>query len=350
MNEFLLVFAEVLRQSLFIVVPLIIVALAGLFSERSGVVNIALEGIMTIGAVFGIYATNIAFYTESGTPVTGMNLFYIGLIVAVLAGIIFSLLHAYASIHMKANQIISGTALNLFAPAFGIFIAKLLLPMESGKIRFPKTEFYLREVPFPKIPDIPVIGDLMEFIQNAFFTKTYPSLYIGFIVLIISYIVLYKTRFGLRLRSCGENPQASDAAGINVYKMRYTGVIISGGLAGMGGYFLFIPISSNFDPSFGAIGVGFLALAVMISGQWKPSRILLFAFIFGFTARMSDMTSIIPFLKNLQVSSDFSLNAELKTPILKMVPFIVTLVVLVFTSRNSAGPKAAGEPYDAGKR
>ena len=166
------------------------------------------------------------------------------------------------------------------------------------------------------------------------------SVYVGFFILIIAYIVLYKTKFGLRIRSCGEFPQAADAAGINVKKMRYTGVIISGALAGLGGLFYIVPITGAYDANYAVYGYGFLALAVLISGQWKPFRILVIALLFGFVSKIASMTVLIPFIDNM----------DLPTEILFALPYFVTLIVLAFTSKNSQAPKAVGEPYDPGKR
>lgn len=334
MGDFFSVFFDIIRISLFVAVPLVIVALAGLFSERSGVVNIALEGMMVMGAFIGAFVMG-GIYNATGLD--GNPLFFIGMIIAILAGMAFSLFHAYASVSMKANQIISGTALNLFAPAFAIFMANAITGF--SKIRYPSITFFVREAKINlglftiNLSKIPVLGPIL-------FTKTYISVYIGVIILIGVYIVLYKTRFGLRLRSCGEHPQAADAAGINVYKMRYAGVIISGALAGLGGLFYIVPITGNYDASFSVSGYGFLALAVLISGQWKPMRILVVALLFGFASKVATMTSLIPLLGNL----------NLDTEILRMLPYVATIVVLAFTSKSSAAPKAAGEPYDPGKR
>lgn len=328
--DFIETFATIFRLSLFIVVPLVIVALAGLFSERSGVVNIALEGIMVFGAIISALVMGVLY---ENTAIGGQLLFIIGMLVAIAAGMLFSLLHAFASVNMKANQVISGTALNIFAPAFGVFLARGLFG--ESKIGYPTREFYIKNVELfgMDLSEIPLIGPM-------FFEKTYISVMVGFLVLIVAYIVLYKTRFGLRLRSCGEHPQASDSAGVNVYRMRYAGVLISGALAGLGGLIYIVPITSNYDPLYGVSGYGFLALAVLISGQWKPGRILIMAFIFGFFAKLSNTAVLIPFIDNM----------DLSTETLRIIPFIVTLVILALTSRNSKGPKAAGEPYDAGKR
>lgn len=316
---------QILRLSLFVAIPLLVVALAGLFSERSGVTNIALEGIMVIGAFTSAYFMGVI---NEATGLEGNTLFFIGMVIAIFFGVVLSLLHAYASVSMNADQIISGTAINMFVPAFAVFIAQAITGY--SKVSYPNNSFFVRET---FLSDLPVLGPIL-------FTKTFISVYIGFFILIVAYIVLYKTRFGLRLRSCGEFPQAADAAGINVKKMRYTGVIISGGLAGLGGLFYIVPITGLYDANFAVYGYGFLALAVLISGQWKPFRILIIALIFAFFLRIGSMTALIPFLDNM----------DLPTEVMFALPYLVTLIVLAFTSRNSQGPKAVGEPYDPGKR
>lgn len=311
----------IVQQTMYFAIPLLIVALGGMFSERSGVVNIALEGIMTIGAFSSIF-----FINQLQGVMRGQSLLLLAILVAGLSGIIFSLLHAYASINMKADQVISGTALNMFAPAFAIFTARMFQGVQQ--ITFINT-FYIKKVPF--LGDIPVIGRL--FFQNAYITT-----YIGFLILVISAMVLYKTRFGLRLRSCGEHPQAADSVGINVYRIRYAGVMISGMLGGIGGLVFVVPTSTNFNAT--VAGYGFLALAVLIFGQWKPVRILYAAFFFGLMKTISASYSGIPFLSGLGISSS----------IYKMIPYIATLIVLAFTSRKSQAPRAAGIPYDKGMR
>ena len=210
------------------------------------------SGIMTMGAF-----TSILFLNLTGGIMSGQWQLILGILVAMVTGALFSLLHAYAAINMKADQTISGTALNMFAPAFAIFVARIIQGVQQ--VQFVNT-FRIAEVPI--LSKIPVIGDL-------FFKNTYITTYLGFIILIISAIVLYKTKFGLRLRACGEHPQAADAAGINVYRIQYSGVIISGALAGLGGLVFVVPTSTNFNAT--VSGYGFLALAVLIFGQWKPS-------------------------------------------------------------------------------
>lgn len=311
----------IVQQTMFFAIPLLIVALGGLFSERSGVVNIALEGIMIIGAFCSILFINL-FQNK----LSGQALLILAILVAGASGMFFSLLHAYASINMKADQTISGTALNMFAPALAIFIARMIFGVQQ--INFNDT-FLIKKIPF--FGDIPVIGPML--FQNAYITT-----YIGFAILAISGAVLYKTRFGLRLRACGEHPQAADSLGINVYKVRYVGVLLSGLLGGIGGLIFIIPTSTNFNAS--VAGYGFLALAVLIFGQWKPYRIFFAALFFGFMKAISSSYSGIPFL----------LASGIPNSVYKMLPYIATLVLLAFTSKNSQAPRAAGIPYDKGKR
>ena len=319
----------IIQQMMFFSIPLLIVALGGMFSERSGVVNIALEGIMIVGAFVGVlfmYFTQNVDGGGTATNIPAQLLLLIALLIAGASGIIIALPHGYASIHMKANQVISGTAINMFAPAFAIYAARMIRTVQT--IPF-NNVFYIESVPL--LGDIPVIGPF-------FFQKTYITTYLGFVILIAAWIVLYKTPFGLRLRSCGEHPQAADSVGINVYKMRYVGVMLSGALAGVGGLVFVVPTSVTFDAT--VAGYGFLALAVLIFGQWKPVRILLAAFFFGLMKTISVAYTSISFLNSLPIAS----------AVYKMIPYIATLVVLAFTSRNSMAPKASGEPYDKGSR
>jgi len=309
------------QQTMFFSIPLLIVALGGMYSERSGVVNIALEGIMITGAFAGIFFINTFQGVLPGQPIL-----ILGILVAAAAGMLISLTHAYASVNMNANQIISGTAINMFAPAFAIYVARMLRTVQ--------------QIPFMnqfRISNVPVLGQI-PVIGNLFFQNTYLTTYLGFIILAVSWFVLYNTRFGLRLRSCGEHPQAADSVGINVYKIRYAGVTISGALAGIGGLVFVIPTSTNFNAT--VSGYGFLALAVLIFGQWKPSRIVVSAFFFGLMKTIAAAYSGIPFLATLGVPND----------VYKMIPYLATLVVLAFTSKTSQAPRAAGVPYDKGSR
>ena len=291
----------IFQQTMLFTIPLMIVALGGMFSERSGVVNIALEGIMTMGAFTGILFLN-------------------------MTGAVFAFFHAYASINMKANQTISGTALNMFAPAFAIFVARVIQGVQQ--IQFNNT-FRIESVPL--LGSIPFFGPLL-------FQNTYITTYLGVAILILSTLVLYRTRFGLRLRSCGEHPQAADAAGINVCRMQYAGVLISGVLGGLGGLVFVVPTSTNFNAD--VAGYGFLALAVLIFGQWKPVKIMWASLFFGLMKAVAAAYSGIPFLAATGIPSY----------VYKMIPYVATLIVLVFTSRNSQAPRASGVPYDKGQR
>ena len=313
----------VVQQMMLFSIPLLIVALGAMYSERSGIINIAMEGIMLMGAFAG---TLFLKFTD-GT-MSGQVQLILAILISAVVGIVFSLLHAYASINMKADQTISGTALNMFAPAFAIFTARIVQPEHVQQVQFTNT-FRIAKVPI--LGDIPVIGDML--FKNAYITT-----YIGFVILAVATYALYKTRFGLRLRACGEHPQAADSVGVNVYRMQYAGVIISGALGGIGGLVFVVPTSTNFNAT--VAGYGFLAIAVLIFGQWKPIRILFASFFFGLMKTIAASYSGIPILVDLGIPSYFY----------KMTPYIATLIVLVFTSKNSQAPKAEGIPYDKGAR
>lgn len=300
-------------------IPLLITALGALFSERSGVVNIGLDGLMIIGSFAG--AVTILFLQDSMTN----NLpIWIGLVVSALAGMLFSLLHAFASINLKADQVISGTAINMMAGALTIFLARNITGSGNVNIRNPLIQ---RDIPV--LSDIPVIGDLL-------FTKTYATTWVVLLILVILTFILYKTSFGMRLRACGEHPQAADAAGVNVYRMRYFGVMISGALSGLGGGVILVTYQGEFTGS--VAGLGFLALAALIFGQWKPLGILGATLFFGFASTVANVSQVIPEL------------SVIPPVFLKIFPYVMTLVALVVFSKKSQAPKAAGELFDAGKR
>ena len=313
-----------MQQTFFFMMPLLIVALGGMFSERSGVVNIALEGKMLLGAFTSIFFINRIQGSE--IALDGHALLLAALVVAAATGMFVALFHAYASVSLNANQIISGVAINMFAPAFAIYVARIF--GDTQQVFFNNT-FRIDVMPF--FGDIPVIGPL-------FFTNTYLTTYLGFVILAVSYFTLYKTKFGLRLRACGEHPQAADSVGVNVYRIRYAGVLISGALAGIGGLILIIPTQVAFNAT--VSGYGFLALAVLIFGAWRPGRILFAAFFFGLLQATAAGHTGIGFLRDLGIPMHFYW----------MVPYAATLLVLAFTSGKSQAPKAAGTPYDKGKR
>ena len=303
-----------IKYTLLYGIVLMLVALGGMFSEHSGIINIALEGIMVIGGVAGVLTLTML---PSSMPVFLVVL--ISVLVAALAGMVYSLLLAFASINLKADQTIGGTALNLLATAIAVVIAKYFSDSGSAKLNYTNRPFLFS------------IGGL----ELSIFVP------LGIILLIISYVVLYKTRFGLRLRACGEHPQAADSVGINVYRMRYAGVLISGFLGGVGGLAYTVAAGSGFNSDVG--GYGFLALAVMIFGNWKPFPILassLFFALFKVIAAYSSSLSFLPKFEGVKEISNFY----------QMLPYIVTMIVLIFTSKNSQAPKAEGIPYDKGSR
>ncbi len=308
-----------------VAISLLIVALGGMFSEIGGVVNIALEGIMLFGAFFG--ALFVYFVQESG--MSPQTILLLGMIVAAVAGFLYSLLLSFAAITMSAEQVITGTSLNMLIPAAILLVSKMVFNSDGITTRM---NFYVRKVPV--LGDIPILGPL-------FFQNTYLTVAIGIVILIIAYIVFYKTKFGLRLRACGEHPQAADSVGISVQKMRYAGTSISGILGGIGGFFYAVGVmDGNVNGHTGVAGFGFLALAVLIFGQWQPIRIFIGALFFALLRSIAYSSSLIPFLARLNINQNFY----------KMLPYLAIMIVLAFTSKKSRAPKAVGDPFDKAKR
>lgn len=339
-----------IQQTLLYAVPLMIVALAGVFAERSGIINLALEGIMIFGAFIGVlFVRNMqgvqaianAYANKQWLTLQGLEL--LAMLVAAALGALFSLLLSFASINLKADQTIGGTALNLMAPALVLFLIRILanqntLQMATGDAA---SWFMLKKSTFgiPKKQDIGFLGE-------TFLNKVYLATYVCILLFIILSVILYKTRFGLRLRACGENPQAADSLGINVYKMRYAGTTISGALAGMGG-FVYALTTTNCTANGDVAGFGFLALAVMIFGNWTPLNIAGASLLFGL------FKCIAAAYSSLDLNGDgVYLLAQLgiSSHLYRMLPYLVTLVVLAFTSKKSRAPKAEGIPYDKGTR
>ncbi len=311
-----------LKYTLLYAAVLTLVALGGMFSERSGVINIALEGIMVIGGLMGVVMINIM--NAAGVPV------WLGIVITVLcsalAGLVYSSLLAFSAINLKADQTIGGTALNLLATAVAMVIAKRINGSDSPKITYSAN-------------------------TNAVFNSTHFSFQVGpltlnwfllvtLVILAAAWFILYRSRFGMRLMACGEHPQAADSVGINVYKMRWAGVLMSGALGGIGGMAYIVPAVGDWNFEMGVAGMGFLALAVMIFGQWKPLRIAGAALFFAVFRAMANIFDSIPFLAALGWPKE----------IYNMMPFIASMVVLAFTSRKSRAPKAEGIPYDKGSR
>ena len=339
-----------IQQTLLYAVPLMIVALAGVFAERSGIINLALEGIMIFGAFIGVlFVRSMQSFdiflsaARSGDWLTLQGLELLAMLVSALLGAIFSLLLSFASVNLKADQTIGGTALNLMAPALVLFLVRILanqntLMMTSGDAA---SWFMIKKSTFgiDKATDIGFLGE-------TFLNKVYLATYICILVFLVLWVILYKTRFGLRLRACGENPQAADSLGINVYKMRYAGTTISGALAGMGG-FVYALTTTNCTANGDVAGFGFLALAVMIFGNWKPGNIACAALLFGlFKCIAAAYSSIDLNGDGVYLLAELGISSHLY----RMLPYLVTLAVLAFTSKKSRAPKAEGIPYDKGSR
>ena len=324
--------SDILSATIVFAVPLLLVALGGMFSERSGIINIALEGIMVVGALFSCLVLRALDASGFGPahPQTGV---FLAIVAAALSGALFSLLLAFASIHLKADQTIGGTALNMLAPALAITITWAIQGQGQTTILIP-TWVRITQANFSlEVQD--------TFFQNLVFKSFYLTTPLAILLLIVSAIVLYKTRFGLRLRSCGEHPQAADSVGINVYKMRYAGVFISGLLGGIGGFAYTVAAGSGFQSA--VAGYGFLALAVMIFGNWKPLNILGASLFFALFKIIGSYSASIPFLPSFE-------NVKSSEYIYLMLPYIVTMIVLILTSKKSRAPKAEGIPYDKGQR
>ena len=339
-----------IQQTLLYAVPLMIVALAGVFAERSGIINLALEGIMIFGAFIGVLFVRSMQSVEvfanavmQGNWLTLQGLELLAILVAAILGALFSLLLSFASINLKADQTIGGTALNLMAPALVLFLVRIIanqntLQMKTGDAA---SWFMIKKSTFgiPKSQDIGFLGE-------TFLHKVYLATYICIILFVILSVFLYKTRFGLRMRACGENPQAAASLGINVFKMRYAGTTISGALAGMGG-FVYALTTANCTANGDVAGFGFLALAVMIFGNWKPLNIAGASLLFGL------FKCIAAAYSTLDINGDgifWLAEIGISSHLYRMLPYLVTLVVLAFTSKKSRAPKAEGIPYDKGTR
>ena len=320
-----------IQQTLIYTIPLMIVALAGVFAERSGIINIALDGMMIFGSFMGALAVYIM---QKGNMVGGNTqiMFIIAMLVAALFGALFSLLLSFSAINLKADQTIGGTALNMLAPAVTLFIVKIFFMQD--KLEMPKSLGFVIFNP-----------DISEALK-PFFDKMYISTYIVIVLFILLSVFLYKTKYGLSLRACGEHPQAADSVGINVQKMRYLGTTVSGALAGMGGY-IYIATTAGGTTEGTVAGMGFLALAIMIFGNWKPAGIALGSLLFGL------LKCIGATYASLDINRDgvYALK-ELGLPIYfyNIVPYVVVLLVLAFSSKKSRAPKAEGIPYDKGQR
>ena len=308
--QYTLIFASVL----------VLVALGGCFFFFFGVINIGLEGIMVIGALGGALMMK---YVAAG--IAAPLVIILVILASVISGMIFSLLLAVAAIRFNADQTLVGTALNLLGPAAAVVLVRAINTAESVDNVSSTVSYGAAKKAF--------LVDINGFEFNWF-------MLIAFLLLIASYVVLYKTRFGLRLCACGEHPQAADSVGINVYKMRYAGVLISGALGGLGGLVYITAGVSEWKFENGVAGFGFLALAVMIFGQWRPVSIGLAALLFGLFRALS----------NVYTGFDALVALKLPSTVYNMLPYIISLLVLAFVSKKSRAPKAEGIPYDKGQR
>jgi len=322
------ILADIISSTILFAVPLLLVALGGMFSERSGIINIALEGIMIIGALFSCLFLRAADAAGWGAAAPQLAMLA-AVLVAAAAGAVFSLLLAFASINLRADQTIGGVALNMMAPAFAIVLTWAIQGQGQTTILIPS---WIR------------IGSAISgsnFWSTLLFKNFFLTTPVAILLLAVSIVLLFKTRFGLRLRACGEHPQAADSVGINVYKMRYAGVCISGLLAGIGGLAFTVAAGSGFQSS--VAGYGFLALAVMIFGNWNPVRIFGAAMFFALFKVVGSYASSIPFLPTFS-------GIKASQYLYQMLPYVVTMIVLIFTSKKSRAPKAEGIPYDKGLR
>ncbi|MGM9589745.1 MAG: ABC transporter permease [Faecousia sp.] len=310
-----------LQYTLIFASVLMLVALGGCFAERSGVINIGLEGIMVIGALGGALVMKF-LPVSAGAPA----MVILTILASALFGLVFSLLLAVAAINFKADQTITGTAMNMLATAGATVAVKAMNAAASGG------NDVSSDIAYTHSKDLFIVR-MGSFEFNWF-------MLVAAICLVISFVVLYKTRFGLRLRACGEHPHAADSVGINVYKMRYAGVLISGLLGGLGGIVYITAGVSVWKFENGVAGFGFLALAVMIFGAWHPLKIALAALLFGFFRALGNVYS----------GFDFMMALNIPSVVYNMLPYLISLVVLAFTSKKSRAPKAEGIPYDKGTR
>jgi len=308
--QYTLIFASVL----------ILVALGGCISEHSGVINLGLEGIMVMGAMGGALAMR---YLPAGSPAVVIILCVV--LAAALIGMLYSALLAVACINFKADQTIVGTALNMLGVAAATVIVKAINTAANPDDVSSVIQY--------SIPKQALLVNINGFEFNWFMVVT-------LIALILVYVMLYKTRFGLRLRACGEHPQAADSVGINVYKMRWAGVLISGALGGLGGIVFITAGVSEWRFEYGVAGFGFLSLAVMIFGAWHPIKIALAALLFGMFRALS----------NVYMGFDFLASLNIPSQVYNMLPYIISLIVLAVTSEKPRAPKAEGIPYDKGTR
>lgn len=317
---------NIIIDGLSFALPLFIMAIGGIYSEKSGITNLALEGLQGFGAFTGaLIAVLLAdkFGGNSQVP------FYLAMLFAVIGGAVYSLIHALLCIKFRANQVISGVVINILAMALTAFLTKLVNSQVFGT---PSDRFVLgvsARFTVPGISKIPVLG--------AIFTNVYPFEIVIIVVAVIAWYVMYKTRFGMHLRACGDNPHAVDAAGIEVAKIRYVAVMVSGALSGLAGICFAYSISANFSSSI-YMGYGYLSIAALIFGNWTILPTLGACLLFGFAK-----SGGYELVKMLEMPSSYS-------DLVMILPYVLTLLLLVFFSKHNHAPRALGEIYDKGKR
>ena len=316
----------VIIDGLSFALPLFIMAIGGIYSEKSGITNLAIEGLQGFGAFFGaLVVVLIAKFTK----IEIQSLLYVAILFAMLGGMLYSLLHALLCVKFKANQVISGVVINILAVALTGFLTSQINSIVFVEM---SDKFQLgvsKRFSIPGLSDIPLIG--------AIFKNIYPFEVVIVVIAFMAWFVLYKTQYGLRLRACGDNPNSVDAAGVEVSKVRFTAVMVSGALSGLGGICFAYAISANFSPSI-YMGYGYLAIAALIFGNWKILPTLGACLLFGFAK--SGGYKIGQFL---ELPSSFS-------DLIMILPYVLTLLLLIFFSKTNRAPRALGEIYDKGKR
>lgn len=319
--ELLRILGELVNTTLVFSTALIFTAMGGIFSERSGVVNIGLEGLMISGA----FAAAVAGHAAEQAGMGGASP-WIALFAALFFGLMFSVIHAVAAVTFKADQVVSGVVINFLALGLTVYLVKILYN-GSGQTETLNVVFNKAAIPF--LSSIPLLGE-------AFF-KAYPTTYLAFLVVALTYYLLFKTPFGLRLRSVGEHPGAADTMGINVNRYRYVAVLISGALAGLGGATITLTTTSNFSHNT-ISGQGFIAMAAMIFGKWHPLGALGATVFFGFAQAIRNFVQLFDFAKDIPMEFLF------------MLPYVLTILVLAGAVGRAVAPSSLGEPYDPGKR
>lgn len=312
---------QMFPSAMLVAAPIIIAALGGLFSERSGIVNIALEGIMTIGA---FTAASVCVLLEESAVAAYAG--WIGLLTAIIAGVLYSSILAVATINLKADQTIAGTAVNMLSTGLSVYLCQIIFKQQRTR-SFLKGISQIKAVPF--FSKIPLLGGML-------FKNIYPTIFIAFALVAVVYFVINKTVFGLRLKACGENPHAAASVGIDVYKIRWAGVLLSGAFAGLAGGAMVLTAGIQFSAA-SIHGVGFISVAALIFGKWKPLGVLGAGIFFGFSSAVGTYASLIPVIQ--KIPGEF----------FSTIPYIFTIFALVMFSGKTVAPKAEGQIYEKGQ-